>query len=122
MVLLAVMDATVFHDFCGMTVWAVRHLRHTFCLLLLYYLYTFRTTDGELFVTISHHFRHQQAAGQIQVALVMWSEKSGFGRALQALGVIFSPKNVVIPDLVLVTHQRIKIGINESGHFTVAPN
>lgn len=81
----------------------------------------YEVIDGELFVTIAPHISHQSAAGQIQVALSNWSDKADLGWAVQTPGITFSPEDGVIPDLVWATHQRIKTGLNEAGHFVVAP-
>lgn len=76
---------------------------------------------GELFVTRAPHLRHQSAAGKIQARLDIWSEKTGLGRAFQTPGVIFSPTDAVIPDVVWISQERLATGIDEAGHLTVTP-
>ena len=77
--------------------------------------------DGELFVTRAPHIRHQGVAGKIHVRLEIWSESTGLGNAFQAPGVIFSPTDAVIPDVVWASKAKLEKGIDEAGHFIVAP-
>lgn len=77
--------------------------------------------DGELFVTRAPHIRHQGAAGKLHVRLETWSEMTGLGSTFQAPGVIFSPTDAVIPDVVWISRERLANGIDESGHLIVAP-
>ncbi|MCC5897215.1 MAG: Uma2 family endonuclease [Phormidium sp. BM_Day4_Bin.17] len=77
--------------------------------------------DGELFVTRAPHFRHQAVATKLQVRLEIWSETTGLGNTFQAPGLIFSPRDAVIPDLVWISQSRLETGVDASGHFTVAP-
>jgi len=58
--------------------------------------------DGALFVTRAPHIRHQGAAGKLHVRLDNWSEKTGLGSAFHAPGVIFTPTDAVIPDVVWI--------------------
>jgi Uma2 family endonuclease len=77
--------------------------------------------DGELFVTRSPHIRHQGAAGKLHVRLENWSEKTGLGSAFEVPGVIFTPTDAVIPDVVWISRDRLANGIDEAGHLIVAP-
>ena len=63
--------------------------------------------DGELFVTRAPHIRHQGVAGKIHVRLEYWSESTGLGNAFQAPGVIFTPTDAVIPDLVWASKAKL---------------
>lgn len=81
----------------------------------------YEIVDGELFVTRAPHIRHQTAAGKLQVRLENWSEATGLGTVVQAPGVVFSPTDAVIPDVVWVSKGRLAHGIDEAGHLTVAP-
>ncbi len=76
---------------------------------------------GELFVTRAPHIRHQSAAGRIHVYLENWSDETVSGRSFEAPGVIFTPNDAVIPDVVWVSNERLASGINDAGHFTIAP-
>jgi Uma2 family endonuclease len=77
--------------------------------------------DGELFVTRTPHIRHQGSASKLNTRLEVWSEETGLGRSFQAPGVIFTPSDAVIPDVVWVSQARLANGLDEAGHFTVAP-
>ncbi|NBD33908.1 MAG: Uma2 family endonuclease [Cyanobacteria bacterium] len=77
--------------------------------------------NGELFVSRAPHIRHQSVAGKIQVRLDIWSEETGLGRAFQTPGVIFSPTDAVIPDVVWISQERLASGIDKAGHLIVTP-
>jgi Uma2 family endonuclease len=72
-------------------------------------------------VTRPPHIRHQGAGGKLYVRLENWSELTGLGSAFQAPGVIFTPTNAVIPDLVWISRERLANGIDQAGHLIVAP-
>ncbi len=76
---------------------------------------------GELFVTRAPHIRHQGAAGKIHVRLEIWSEETRLGSSFETPGVIFTPTDAVIPDVVWASRERLEKGIDEAGHFTIAP-
>ncbi|MFP4297757.1 MAG: Uma2 family endonuclease [Spirulinaceae cyanobacterium] len=77
--------------------------------------------EGELFVTRAPHIRHQSVAGKLYLHLENWSETTGLGNAFQAPGVIFTPTDAVIPDVVWISEERLENGVDESGHLVVAP-
>ncbi|QQE67315.1 hypothetical protein GFS31_40280 [Leptolyngbya sp. BL0902] len=77
--------------------------------------------DGELYVTRAPHIRHQGVAGKIQFVLEAWSRQTKLGSPFQAPGVIFSPVDAVIPDVVWISHARMAHGLDDAGHLTVAP-
>lgn len=77
--------------------------------------------DGELFVTRDPHIRHQGAGGNIYFELETWSRQTQLGKPFQTPGVIFSPTDAVIPDVVWISQERLTNGIDEAGHLIVAP-
>lgn len=77
--------------------------------------------DGDLFVTRAPHFRHQRVATKLQVPLEVWSVQTGLGVTLQAPGLILSPHDAVIPDLVWISQERLDQGLDAAGHLIVAP-
>ena len=77
--------------------------------------------DGELFVTRAPHIRHQGAGGNIHVELEIWSRQSQLGKPFQTPGVIFTPTDAVIPDVVWIRQATLATGVDEAGHLTVAP-
>jgi Uma2 family endonuclease len=76
---------------------------------------------GELFVTRAPHIRHQGAASKIHVCLENWSDETALGRSFETPGIVFTPTDAVIPDVVWVSNNRLENGVDEAGHFTVAP-
>ncbi len=77
--------------------------------------------DGELYMTLAPPIRHQGSASRFNIRLGVWSEKTGLGQPFQTPGVIFTPTDAVIPDVVWVSHDRLKNGTDDAGHLTVAP-
>ncbi|WP_295619948.1 Uma2 family endonuclease [Chamaesiphon sp. GL140_3_metabinner_50] len=77
--------------------------------------------EGELFVTRAPHFSHQRVAGKIHMRLETWSEATQLGSSVQAPGLVFTPTDAVIPDVVWASQARLDRGIDEAGHFTIAP-
>jgi Uma2 family endonuclease len=77
--------------------------------------------DGELYVTRAPHIRHQGAGGNIHFELEAWSRKTKLGKPFQTPGIVFSPTDAVIPDVVWVSQDRLTHGIDDSGHLTCAP-
>ncbi len=77
--------------------------------------------DGELFVTRAPHIGHQGAGGNIHVELTLWSRRTGLGKSYEAPGLVFTESDAVIPDVVWASNARLENGIDEAGHFTVAP-
>jgi Uma2 family endonuclease len=81
----------------------------------------YEVVDGELFVAKTPHFEHQYASASICVALGNWTKATGMGVVLATPGVIFGPEDDVIPDVIWISHGRIATGVDEAGHFRVAP-
>jgi Uma2 family endonuclease len=50
-----------------------------------------------------------------------WSRQTNLGQAFQAPGVIFTPTDTVIPDVVWISKERLANGVDEAGHLTIAP-
>jgi Uma2 family endonuclease len=77
--------------------------------------------DGELYVTRAPHINHQGAGGNIHFELEAWSRETKLGKPFQTPGVIFTPTDAVIPDVVWVSQNRLKQSVDDAGHFTAAP-
>lgn len=77
---------------------------------------------GELFVTRSPHLRHQSVAMRVSLGLELWSDRTGWGRTFQTPGLVFSPHDAVIPDLIWIQRERLAQGLDQAGHLTVAPD
>jgi len=77
--------------------------------------------DGELLVTKSPRNEHQSTCGRFHQALVTWNDVTDLGHVLFAPGVIFSPVDSVIPDVVWVSRERRAAIERADGHMYGAP-
>ncbi|NDJ24906.1 Uma2 family endonuclease [Nostoc sp. B(2019)] len=77
--------------------------------------------DGHLLMTRAPHWKHQKAIGQTYSLLNTWSSASQLGETVPTPGVIFDEADNVIPDVVWISHERLAAGVDEEGHFTIAP-
>lgn len=77
--------------------------------------------NGELLVTRALHILHQSAGGNIHFELEAWSRQTQLGKPYQTPGVIFSPNDAVIPDVVWISKERLVNGIDEAGHLVITP-
>jgi Uma2 family endonuclease len=85
--------------------------------------------DGDLFVTRAPHWRHQEVCGKLYTLLDLWSdssrsavpEASRRGVPVLAPGLIFSDSDNVIPDLIWISYPKLEMGVDEAGHFLIAP-
>ncbi len=77
--------------------------------------------DGELFVTRAPHLDHQDVIGVTYAALLYWSLATKLGKPYITPGIIFSPSDAVIPDLIWISYERRSQLIDNSGHLTGAP-
>ncbi len=81
----------------------------------------YEIVDGELFVTRSPHWTHQETCGNICIELERWSRVKGLGQTNIHPGIIFTDSDSVIPDVVWITNEQLAILLNEDGHLTGAP-
>lgn len=81
----------------------------------------YEIVDGELFMTRAPHLRHQSAGGNIYFELESWSRQTQLGKPFQTPGVIFTPNDAVIPDVVWVSKERLENAVDGAGHLIVAP-
>jgi Uma2 family endonuclease len=49
------------------------------------------------------------------------SRETKLGQPIQTPGLIFSPTDAVIPDLVWISKDRLAVGVDDAGHLIVAP-
>ncbi len=78
--------------------------------------------DGHLLMTRAPHWKHQKVIGQAYQLLNLWSITSQLGQAVPTPGVIFTDADNVIPDVVWISNERLATGVDEEGHFTIAPD
>ena len=81
---------------------------------------------GKLFVSRAPHLDHQRTITNLIFQFRLYLEKNPIGEVFTTPGVIFSPKDAVIPDLVFATHETIEknvAGEDEKfdGKFIAAP-
>lgn len=77
--------------------------------------------DGHLLMTRAPHWKHQKAILKVSRLLDTWSETSQLGETVPTPGVIFADSDNVIPDVIWISHKRLTAGVDEEGHFTIAP-
>ena len=77
--------------------------------------------EGELFVTRAPHWDHQKVSGILYKELLLWSANSGLGEPSLCPGLVFSPTNSAIPDVVWISKERLEQLLDDSGHLTGAP-
>ena len=77
--------------------------------------------DGDLHVTSAPHTYHQIIVRNVTGTLDIWSRQSGAGLTVPGPGVIFSPADAVIPDVVWVSHARFSEILGEDGKLHAAP-
>ena len=78
--------------------------------------------DGELHVTTAPHIWHQVVVGRAYRALEDWSDSTGAGLTIPGPGVIISPTDAVIPDVVWVSRERLASIMGEDGKLHGAPD
>jgi Uma2 family endonuclease len=77
--------------------------------------------NGELYMTRAPDWKHQTVIARITNVLVSWSIKTKLGQTIINPGIIFGDNDNVIPDLIWISNQRLEACVDESGHFTNAP-
>ena len=77
--------------------------------------------EGDLIVSRSPSYEHQYTCGRIFRALDEWNEQTGTGAAFVTPGLVFGDNDDVIPDVVWASLERFSGGVDEAGHFRVAP-
>lgn len=76
--------------------------------------------DGELFVSSHPSWEHQFAVTTLMGALFGWSRVTGLGLT-NTPGIIFSDYDNVIPDLVWISHARLRESLQADGKLHSAP-
>ena len=78
--------------------------------------------DGDLFVSKQPSLEHQYVSLEIGAALHSWSKISRLGRAYATPGLIFDDDDDVVPDIVWISNERLRVGRDRVGHIRVAPD
>jgi Uma2 family endonuclease len=78
--------------------------------------------DGEHYVTPSPHTKHQRVSGNLHFLIRAWLDEHPIGQVFYApFDVVFSRFDVVEPDLLYVSNERLK-EIVTAQHVTGAPD
>ena len=77
--------------------------------------------DGDLEMTRAPHWQHQKTIFRIAQILESWSIQTGAGTTIINPGIIFSDNDNVIPDLIWISQEKLTLSVDNSGHFTSAP-
>lgn len=77
--------------------------------------------DGQLLMTRAPHWKHQKVIVKASRILDTWAETSQVGETVATPGVIFNDADNVIPDVVWISSERLAVGVDDEGHFTIAP-
>jgi Uma2 family endonuclease len=77
--------------------------------------------DGDLYVSRAPGESHQYTCMKFAFPLEGWNQQTGAGFTVPAPGLVFSPDNDVIPDLVWISHARRAAARDEKGHYRLAP-
>ncbi|MBX5491040.1 MAG: Uma2 family endonuclease [Chloroflexi bacterium] len=76
---------------------------------------------GELFVSRAPHPDHQDVVRRLCTALDLWNRTYRLGRLYVGIGIVFSPTDAVIPDLVWASHARWARIVDAEGRLVGAP-
>ncbi len=77
--------------------------------------------DGQLLMTRAPHWKHQKVIVKVSSILDTWSDTTQLGETVATPGVIFNDADNVIPDVVWISCDRLAAGVDDEGHFTIAP-
>jgi Uma2 family endonuclease len=77
--------------------------------------------EGDLFVSKTPHAYHQYTCNRFGAELDHWDQRTGVGVTLVGPGLIFSPDNDVIPDVVWISRERLRLTLDDAGHLRAAP-
>lgn len=77
--------------------------------------------EGELLVSRQPNWHHQFTCAQIFRFLQEWNERTGYGIANAAPGVLFGDEDDVAPDVVWASNQRLAEILGEDGKLHAAP-
>jgi Uma2 family endonuclease len=78
--------------------------------------------DGKLFVSRQPHFYHQVTCSTVNSQLFVWNEQTGAGVVSEAPGLIFAEDDDVAPDIVWISHERLRTSLRPDGKLHAAPD
>ena len=77
--------------------------------------------EGELYVSRSPSYEHQYSCTRLSRFLDVWNDGGNAGMVLVNPGLVFGDNDDVIPDVVWISLERFSGGVDEAGHFRIAP-
>ncbi len=77
--------------------------------------------NGDLYVSKTPHSYHQYTSNRFGAELDHWDHQAGTGVTLTAPGLVFSPENDVVPDVVRISRERLREALDDAGHLRAAP-
>jgi Uma2 family endonuclease len=80
----------------------------------------YEVIEGVLYVSTAPGFRHQSVLAKLFSKLDHYLEGQQVGRLVWGVGIVFDEISGVVPDLVFVTHDRLKRILND-GRLTGPP-
>jgi Uma2 family endonuclease len=81
----------------------------------------YEIVDGELFMSKMPPWHHQRCCGKLFRALDEWSQQTGLGEVGITPGLLFTDTDDVAPDVAWISHERLKLLMDDAGHLTGAP-
>lgn len=81
----------------------------------------YEIVDGDLLVSKQPSLEHQAVCFQAASLLQTWSLRTNLGQAFMAPGIIFADNDDVVPDVVWISQERLRLGRRPDGHLHLAP-
>jgi Uma2 family endonuclease len=81
----------------------------------------YEIVDGELFVSTQPTIAHQYATHMLGLRLGTWTEQTGLGTVLPAPGLLFADDDNAAPDVVWLSHERLRAILREDGKLHGPP-
>jgi Uma2 family endonuclease len=81
----------------------------------------YEIVDGELYVAKQPDWQHQLVCSQFVILLGVWNEQSQAGYVAQEPGIIFTDDTNVIPDVIWISHERLKAVLHKDRKLHNAP-
>jgi len=77
--------------------------------------------DGELYVAKQPDWEHQFVCVRLLMLLQTWSDQTQLGMANLAPGIIFTDDTNVVPDVVWISHERLRTALQADGKLHSSP-
>jgi Uma2 family endonuclease len=81
----------------------------------------YEVIGGELYVAKQPDWQHQLVCYQLGFLLGVWNEQSEAGIVNQTPGIIFADDTNVVPDVIWISHERLKAVLHKDGKLHNAP-